>query len=105
MGKTLKTTFDRVKSMLESKEKYRDNDQRLVVAFQWEELVRMGKTPSNMSAMEYMTMLMEGHLTASDTITRARRKCNQHHEHTRGESYNSRQKKQEEVKQVLRSIA
>ena len=92
------------KYLYSSDAKYRNSDPVLVAAFQWSEVKALGKNPYDVSMEDFLNLIIDGKITASDRITRARRKCNQLHEDTRGDSYKPRQKKQEEVKDELRDI-
>lgn len=102
MGKKrISFTFPKVKAMLESDMKYRNNDEILVTKYWWTEMVAMGVDGNVITAKAFFLMYREGKFTTEDVITRARRKCNEEYPHTRGLSYKPRKAK---VKDVIAEI-
>lgn len=102
----LKQTFYKVKALLEYKEKYRDNDELLVAKY-WliESKEMVGIDFDFLPTKLFLLMYKDGKFTPADVILRARRKCNENFEHTRGKSYKPRQKKQKEIKEELKELA
>jgi hypothetical protein len=100
----INTVYDFVFSQLVKAERYRDDDNLLVVSIWWEELAKMGYDGRNLSAYDFMNLYKSQKLTSSDTITRARRKIQEENPDLRGKSYQSRQAKTEDVKQELRLL-
>lgn len=102
--RSLKHTFDRVKTLLEKDDKYKDSDEILIAYIRCEDVYKLGLNPYKINAIKFLELSVEKKLTSADTITRARRKCNEMHEHTRGESYKPRKHQQDQVKIELESI-
>ena len=105
MKNILSKTFWKVKTLLETEEKYRDNDERLVVKYWWEEMKRINIDGNSITAKDFFIMYRDGKFTTADCITRARRKCNEEFPNTKGLSYNHRKRKAEETKQEIRELA
>lgn len=101
----LKQTYYKVKSLLEYKEKYRDNDELLVAKYWLIEASAMHLDFDFLPTKQFLIMYKDGKFTPADTILRARRKVNEHFEHTRGKSYKPRKEKQKEIKAELKEIA
>lgn len=109
MAKKITQTFHKVKALLDSGDKYRDSDEKLVVKIWWDEMESQkveGKDVSlrEISAKAFFYLYREGRFTTADVITRARRKCNELHPETRGKSYKPRKAKVVEVQQEIREI-
>lgn len=100
----LKQTYYKVKSLLEYKEKYRDNDELLVAKYWLIEASVMHLDFNFLPTKQFLIMYKDGKFTPADVILRARRKCNENFEHTRGKSYKPRQKKQIEIKEELKTL-
>lgn len=83
-----------VRAILENDLKARDNDRILCVKFWAREL---GNNPQEW----FMHLYSIGELTNHDSITRARRKLQEEHEHLRGNRYRERMKHQKVVQQEL----
>lgn len=101
----LKQTYNKVKYWLEKDIKYRDNDELLVVQIWFQELKLKGINPHNITAFNFFNDYYKEHkLTPADEITRCRRKCNENLEHTRGKSYKPRKKKEQEMREEIKTI-
>lgn len=100
----LTKTYDTVIHQLRRDEKYRDNDNLLVVKIWWHELENLGYDPKNLSAYDFMCLYRDDKLTVADTITRARRKAQENFPELRGKSYEPRQQETEAVKQELKLL-
>ena len=88
---------NRVRALLTARPELRDNDQRLVSNVWWQCLKLDGINPDETPSTKLLLLLSQGKLPNHDSITRARRKLQEVHEHLRGEKYNKRQKHQAEV--------
>lgn len=93
-----------VKKLLLSSSRYRNSDQRLVNRIWYEQLKKTEKNPDKMTATEFLKELLDGNLTSSDCITRARRKLNEKHEETRGTSYKPSVRKQAAIVAEINEI-
>jgi hypothetical protein len=100
----LKTTFSKVKALIESDNKYANNDEHLVAKFWWDEILELGLRGDSLSAKELLHLYKDKRLTAADEITRARRKVNQEFPSTRGLAYKPRMSKVESVKSDIRDL-
>ena len=56
MAKKITATFYKVKQMLEADVKYRDNDEKLVVKYWWNEMEVMGIDGNAISAKDFFLM-------------------------------------------------
>ncbi len=99
MIKQIKNNLDRVYSLLSNQPDLRDNDNRLTAVFWAYELGV--ENLHKMTASELLGKLSKGKLTASDTITRARRKVQEENEGLRGSNYKGRQEKEQEVRKNI----
>lgn len=98
---TMKIKFEQVKAVLESMPDARDND-NLLMAVIWEKQVaQKGFQIAAMTAWNLMKMMVDGHLSSTESITRARRKVQELHPELRGANYNKRQGNQADVKKQL----
>lgn len=96
--------YEIVVSLLEVGDKYRDDDNKLVVRIWWDELLKRGLIPDQMTASEMLVLYRDGKLSNADSITRARRKAQEERPHLRGASYVARQHKTEDVKAEIREL-
>ena len=88
--KKLQRNYDKVKALLESDERYRDNDELLVARFWYDECKSRNLNLKEMPAMDFMVMYRDGILTSSDVITRARRKVMETCTELQGKTYKKR---------------
>lgn len=89
---------DRIKYLLEINEKYRDDDNLLIAKIFWDSI----NQSETMSAIQFLTLLRDGMLPHTESITRARRKVQEENIHLRGESYKYKKTiEQENVKEEL----
>lgn len=98
------STFGKVKELLESDKKYRDNDRVLVVRFWWNELRQMKLDGKKISAEKFFNLFIKGLFSSDDLICRSRRKVNEIHPDTIGLSYKPRQQKESRIKHELKKI-
>jgi len=54
-----------------------------------------------MTAWNLLKLVVDGHLSSTESITRARRKCQELYPELRGVNYNKRQANQSDVKKQL----
>lgn len=93
----LQKTKDKVIYLLERRPDLRDDDQRLVVVFNWYEI---GSTKFDlMSAKDFCDMLLNGKITPAQTILRARRKAQEQRPDLRGAAYLKRHSAANEVRE------
>jgi len=105
MPKEITDTFNKVKHLLETDKKYRDNDRVLVLRFWNDELKMMRMDCKKITALDFFIEFLDADkITSSDLITRARRKVNQLHADTIGKSYKPRMEKESKMKDDLRKI-
>ena len=91
MNKKLK---ERVKDLLVNQIDTRDNDNLLISQIWLEEGV-----PEK--SVYFLIKYSKGGFTSAESIRRARQKLQEEHENLRGEKYNERQRKGEEVRQTI----
>lgn len=84
--------MDRVQSLLEKHPRLRDDDNKLVANFWFNEV---GETK------DFLKNYAAGNITPADSITRARRKLQELHPHLRGEKYNERHKEEKKVRKSI----
>jgi hypothetical protein len=99
MIKQIKNNLDKVYSLLTNQPELRENDNRLTAVF-WAYELGLDNL-HKMTASELLAKLSKGQLTASDTITRARRKVQEENEGLRGSNYKGRQEKEQEVRKNI----
>lgn len=84
-------TKDEVERLLKQYPEYRDNDERLVATFWFNEIRRSAYKISNMNAMDFLYMYAANQvLTSADCIVRARAKAQELHPELRGEKWKER---------------
>jgi len=91
MNKKLK---ERVKDLLVNQIDTRDNDNLLISQIWLDEGV-----PVN--SIDFLIKYSKGGFTSAESIRRARQKLQEEHENLRGEKYNERQRKGEEIRQTI----
>ena len=91
MNKKLK---ERVKDLLVNQIDTRDNDNLLISQIWLDEGV-----PVN--SIDFLIKYSKGGFTSAESIRRARQKLQEDNENLRGEKYNERQRKGEEVRQTI----
>lgn len=79
----------------------RNSDEWLESAIWAEELKKIGKSVRTMSAYDFLKLHIDGKLTSSSSIRRARRKLNEELPETRGKSYNNRQKEGQKTSEEI----
>lgn len=96
----LTTNYEKVRALMVSDEKYRDNDNAL-----WSRIVAnyLGgmEVIKVMSAYELLWKMTEGKLPSFESVSRIRRKVQEDHPELRGNFYDVKQDKQTEIKQEL----
>lgn len=98
--------FDMVKAILTDKPEARDNDMYLT-AIVWYRDLQVRQNINAVSLVDFFHIMRNYKrygLLSFETISRARRLVQEAHVELRGENYDKRHKKQEEVKQDLRAI-
>lgn len=80
--------------------KLRDSDEHLV-AIIWHNQISKNK---DLSVVQFLKLYADGCLTNSDSITRMRRKLQEHHPELRGDLWIQRHEKQEEIVQNLNDV-
>ena len=84
---------EKVKRLLESQPKYRDDYKSLIARIWFNEIGQ----DKELKAFEMLNLLVEGKLSHPESIMRARRKIQEEHPELRGKTYN---KRKEEVRAV-----
>jgi hypothetical protein len=100
MLKQLIKVQDFVKKSLETYPKLRDNDVRLVATYYYNNIPNINE----MSAIEFLEVMVNGNLPSPDTITRARRKIQEKHPELRGVKYEEKQKLEAEFRQNINKV-
>jgi len=91
----IKTCMDRVEYLLDNYAHLRDDDNKLVANYWFNEV---GETK------DFLKNYAAGKITQADSITRARRKLQELHPHLRGEKYNERHKEEKKVRKSIVNI-
>tara|TARA_R110000772_G_scaffold233800_2_gene345366 strand:- start:6020 stop:6289 length:270 start_codon:yes stop_codon:yes gene_type:complete len=89
-----------VKFLLEAYPKLRDNDVRLVATYYYNNIANINQ----MSAIEFLEVMVNGNLPSPDTITRARRKIQEKHPELRGVKYEEKQRLEVEFRQNINKL-
>ena len=92
---------DIVTKLLNEYPELRDNDSRLVANVWLHELQGLELNHNKISAGKFLHLYATGQLTASDSITRLRRKLQEENIELRGEKYNKRQNRVTNVQMEL----
>jgi len=100
MLKQILKVQEQVKILLETYPKLRDNDVRLVASYYYNNISNINQ----MSAIDFLQIMVNGNLPSPDTITRARRKIQEKHPELRGVNYVERQKLEKQVRQEINKI-
>jgi hypothetical protein len=87
-----------VAKLLKDNPNFRDDDRLLVVNFWYGQLVDKKIDPKKISASTFLVYYLDGHLTNSDLITRARRKVQEENPELRGKNWNDRHKQEKEYR-------
>lgn len=95
-------TYDIVKGLL-SQERFRDDDELLVVRIWHDELEAQDIKPKEITGYELLTHIKDRKVTPADTITRARRKVQEECSFLRGKNYVKRKHKTQ--KEVIDDLA
>ena len=96
----LTSNYAKVKELLASDKKYRDNDNALWSRFVANHLGGL-EIIKAMSAYELLWMMTENKLPSFESVSRIRRKVQEDCPELRGDSYQAKQEKQSEVKKEL----
>lgn len=88
--KKIKTTTATIKEMLQIFPEYRDNDERLVSRYWYNELKVLGKSVYQMTAFDFLKEYSTGLLTSADCIVRARANVQRQHPEIRGQTWKER---------------
>lgn len=95
-------TKDKVIHLLKIKADYRDNDEKLVAAFWFNEVRdKQKRDTKTMTAYDFLDLYSQGGLTSADVITRARRKAQEENKELRGKNWEKRQHEEKEVRQNI----
>tara|TARA_R100000388_G_scaffold38056_2_gene29477 strand:- start:2751 stop:3062 length:312 start_codon:yes stop_codon:yes gene_type:complete len=87
----MKKTKLKVEKLLTNHIGCRDNDNKLIANFWFDELYRKGKNAGEITAFEFLRMLSLNEFTSSETIRRTRCKLQEENKELRGRNYNKRQ--------------
>ena len=100
MLKQILKVQEQVQILLETYPKLRDNDVRLVASYYYNNISNINQ----MSAIDFLQIMVNGNLPSPDTITRARRKIQEKHPELRGVNYVDRQKLEKQVRENINKI-
>ena len=100
MLKQLIKVQEQVQILLETYPKLRDNDVRLVASYYYNNISNINQ----ISAIDFLQIMVNGNLPSPDTITRARRKIQEKHPELRGVNYVERQKLEKQVRQEINKL-
>lgn len=100
MLKQILKVQEQVKILLETYPKLRDNDVRLVASYYYNNISNINQ----ISAIDFLQIMVNGNLPSPDTITRARRKLQEKHPELRGVNYVERQKLEKQVRQEINKV-
>lgn len=100
MLKQILKVQEQVQILLETYPKLRDNDVRLVASYYYNNISNINQ----ISAIDFLQIMVNGNLPSPDTITRARRKIQEKHPELRGVNYVERQKLEKQVRQEINKL-
>lgn len=100
MLKQLIKVQEQVQILLETYPKLRDNDVRLVASYYYNNISNINQ----ISAIDFLQIMVNGNLPSPDTITRARRKLQEKYPELRGVNYVDRQKLEKQVRENINKI-
>lgn len=92
--------YEWVKKQLTDFPALRDSNERLYYRY----LLAMGYDVDTKTAKEFLKDMETRAIPYLDSVSRASRKVQEEHPHLRGELYNKRKVKQEQVKEEIQSI-
>ena len=101
----IKSTKEKVIKLLESNVNYRNDDEKLVARYWWDELninkevIQVGI--KSLDAIGLLRMYSEGKLTSADIITRARRKAQEENPELRGSKWKKRHEEEKLVRDEI----
>ncbi len=90
---------DQVHKLIAVKPELRDNDLRLIAEYYFYHVGR--EEIKNLSAIDLLSMMAEGKLPHSESITRVRRKLQEEYPDLRGKTYKARKQEEEKVRQQI----
>jgi len=92
-----------VEGLLEKWKSLRDSDRKLIVNVWGAELLKLDINPEKITGKQLLTIIGEGRLSSSESITRARRKAEEDKPELRGDTWTRRQGiEQDETKNDLK---
>lgn len=95
-------TKQRVFNALTKVSDYRDNDDRLISDFLYNDVVRLtGNSPEQITGKKLLALMYDGKLTPISTIRRARRYIQQYFPELRGTKWKERHKIDTEVRREI----
>ena len=97
-----KELFNKVKALLQRDSRLREADSALMARVWWNDLIKTGFDPSEMSATDFFVRLAHNQMPSYESITRARRKVMEECPELRGPKYSARKKKAEKVKNEIK---
>lgn len=100
MLKQILKVQEQVQILLETYPKLRDNDVRLVASYYYNNISNINQ----ISAIDFLQIMVNGNLPSPDTITRARRKLQEKYPELRGVNYVERQKLEKQVRQEINKL-
>lgn len=99
MLKSIVKMIDKVEYALEHHPATRDNDS-ILIGHIFNSFVEIKRV----SGYHVLDLMAKGVLPSTESITRARRKCQELHPHLRGKHYKARKKEANKVKQNINKI-
>lgn len=105
-SKEIKNLTDKIRNVLLKQHTFhlRDNDMALARHIWNKQAERIyGTSLSEMTIDSFLQNIESGNFINYDTITRARRKCNETYPETRGESYKRRKDDEDEIRKNINS--
>jgi hypothetical protein len=98
----IKELTDKVTVLLRSHPHLRDSDKRLVANIWVLDVTSLHKKPiEEITSLEFLNALAEGHLTNHDSITRARRKVQETNLSLRGKKYADRSQEAKDTRENI----
>ena len=100
----LKELTNKIKELLATDVRYRENDALLVNRMQRDEMISQGFDVNVMSLNDFFRIRLEKKVSSGDSITRIRREVQEYYPETRGDNYKKRQSKQIDVQSDLHEV-
>ena len=91
----------KIKWLLYNNKETQDNDNALISAIWYDDMIKLGKNPQEINALNVLDLLTKGLLTNTESIRRCRQMLQKEFPELRGKKYTERHKHKESVLEDL----